>query len=372
MIGLSDPRTEPSSDAILASNGGFAWWYVDLVDEQGNGVVLIWSWGLPFLPAWMSRVRSSEPAAPGDRPSLNIVTYAQGTPNFYLLQEYPPSACRWHDDGRFQFGDSTIATTTHGDQRRMTAELDCPVPGTSDRLQGTLTLEGPIVSEHLTQQDPSPHRWTPICTAVTGEMNLRCGALQLVSGRARAYHDRNASPHDLETLGIDHWIWGRVPYGEGERIYYLLWPSDGGEPRAIGLTIGADGVATRTETLTVELLSRSRGWFGMPWWRRVRLTEDGEPWAVIQHRPPMDDGPFYLRFHTEVETDLGRAIGVGEAVRPSRIDLARHRPLVRMAVHTIDGPNSFWLPLFSGPRATRWSRLLRLGRTQPRAVEAVP
>ena len=34
---------------------GFAWWYLDVVDAEGTGLVLIWSFGLPFLPDPVAR-----------------------------------------------------------------------------------------------------------------------------------------------------------------------------------------------------------------------------------------------------------------------------------------------------------------------------
>jgi hypothetical protein len=61
---------------------------------------------------------------------------------------------------------------------------------------------------------------------------------------------------------------------------------------------------------------------------------------------------------TDVDTPAGSGSGVGEAIIPDRVDHPLHRPFVRMRVHNLDGPNSMWLPLFSGPGRGRLRRLL--------------
>jgi hypothetical protein len=76
--------------AVLRNPGGFTWFYVDLVDEQGRGATLIWSWGLPFLPGYAKAARAGHPQLPIERPSVNLVVYEGGREIFYLLSELPP------------------------------------------------------------------------------------------------------------------------------------------------------------------------------------------------------------------------------------------------------------------------------------------
>ena len=70
----------------------------------------------------------------------------------------------------------------------------------------------------------------------------------------------------------------------------------------------------------------------------------------------VDSGPFYMRYLTRARAGDGEATGVAELIRPDRIDLARHRPFVRMRVQQ-PSSNSAWLPLFSGPKQGRIRRL---------------
>ena len=62
----------------MRSPGGFTWFYVDIVDDQGQGATLIWSWGLPFLPGYAAASRAGRPQLPIERPSVNLVVYGGG------------------------------------------------------------------------------------------------------------------------------------------------------------------------------------------------------------------------------------------------------------------------------------------------------
>ena len=72
----------------------------------------------------------------------------------------------------------------------------------------------------------------------------------------------------------------------------------------------------------------------------------------------LDNGPFYQRYLLRGRCGDDEGFGVGENLVPDRVDTDLLRPLVRMRVHRAGGPNSMWLPLFSGDSAGRWSRLL--------------
>ena len=43
-----------ADQALLDVPGGFLWCYLDLVDATGDGLVLVVSFGLPFLPGGSS------------------------------------------------------------------------------------------------------------------------------------------------------------------------------------------------------------------------------------------------------------------------------------------------------------------------------
>lgn len=349
--------------ALLERAGAFAWWYADLVDERGDGLVLIWSWGLPFLPGYAGAARRGAPQRPVDRPSVNVVLYRAGRPAFYLLQEHPADGAFPHPGDlslEQRIGRCRFVRETRAGRLSLVATLDCAVPGTDARLTGTVRVEGAARGGRSTGDATcAPHVWTPLTGPAIGEADLAFGGEPLARLRGRAYHDRNHGTVPLHDLGIERWIWGRVPLADRERIYYLLWPEGGGAPLALGMDVDAEGCVTRVEP-EVETMDERRGPAGLRRPGGLALRVDGRPWLSVVHRRVADEGPFYLRLLTEAATGEGeRALGWGELCRPDRVDLGLHRPFVRMRVHQAVGPNSPWLPLFTGPRRGRVRRLLR-------------
>lgn len=364
MIEVGAPQDGVNPELLLAP-GGFAWWYVDVVTPDGDGVVLIWSYGLPFLPGYAAAARRGAPQLPAERPSVNLVVYRAGAPVFYLLQEHPANSAPVGDDltREQRLAGCRFTRRAEGGRLVLEAVLDCAVPGMDERLTGTIRVDGVArTSADGGAPADAPHVWTPLTGPATGDVSLDLGGRPLAHLRGRAYHDRNGGHVPLHELGIDRWMWGRIPLAERERIYYLLWPegaSPGADPLALGVEVGADGV-TQQVPLSVELGPSRRALAGLRWPERLMLHDRGQPWLQVRHRALADDGPFYLRLLSEGVADDGeRATGWSEIVHPDRVDSNVLRPLVRMKVHRVEGRNSFWLPLFTGPREGRVGRLLR-------------
>lgn len=367
MIQVGDTEAPVPADVPRAP-GAFAWWYADLVTPEGDGAVLIWSYGLPFLPGYASGARRGAGERPLERPSVNLAVYRRGAPAFYLLQEHPPVAPeRVGLAGVQEIGGCEFRRSLDNGHCTLGARIDCALPGTRQRLTGTLRIDGVSRQWSREHRAPSPgaasetHLWTPMTGPAAGELALDVGGRPFARMAGRAYHDRNHGSVPLHALGIGRWMWGRVPLAASERIYYLLWPERGGEPIFLGIEIAADGTMRQTE-LDAEL-GRERTIFGgLTRPERIVLRErgTGRPWMDIVHRPALDSGPFYLRMFSEGTAPDGEtALGMSELVVPARVDLPAHRPFVRMRVHRAGGPNSPWLPLFTGPREGRAARLLR-------------
>lgn len=345
---------------LLRAPGGFLWWYADVVTAAGDGAVLIWSYGLPFLPGYADAARRGAPQLPVARPSVNLVVYRRGVPVFYLLQEHAPVPV--HEaaltDAQ-RIGGCTFRRRVDGGRCTLSAVLDCALPGTADRLTGRLDLTGTARRAEGASVADSEHLWTPLTGPCEAVADLSVGGRALGTIRGRGYHDRNGGRVPLHDLGIERWMWGRFPFAGEERIYYLLWPRAAGERMiATGVSIGADG---RTEQVPLEVeLGRERMAFGglrRP--ERIVLRHAGQTWLEVRHTVVSDAGPFYLRLLSEGRMQNETVAGWSELVHPDRVDLARHRPFVRMRVHQPAGPNSPWLPLFTGPRAGRPARLVR-------------
>ncbi len=360
MISLSDPSL-PLDRTLLEARGGFAWWYLDLVDAHGDGLVLIWSFGLPFLPGVTHAARTGAPQRPADRPSLNVAVYQGGRCTFYLLQEYAPEDAEWTPGTeRCRFGTSTLTSSSDGTVCKVDANLRCPLPGTNRWLEAEIHAEGPAV--HHDAASPGDHHWTPLLTAARGEATLRVGDEPIAVLEGRVYHDRNGSRLPLDGLGIAHWVWGRAAVGDAERVWYLLWPEGGGDPLAMGLEIGPDGATRGPIPLTVALEGDRRARYGVRYPRVVTLNRDGAPWLEIEHAAPVEDGPFYLRLPLRARAGDAEGPGWGEVVVPDRVDRPWMQPFVAMRVHRPHGGSSIFAPLFLGTARGRVARLFGMGR----------
>lgn len=354
-ISLFDPAL-PLDAHLGQAPGGFVWWYVDHVDAHGDGLVLIWSFGLPFLPGYLAAARRDQAELPLSRPSLNLVLYEGGRPSFYLLQEYAEEDAEWQGEA-WRFGDSRIWLHTHEAGRELVAQLDCPLAGQAGRLQGELRVRGRAV--HFGELPAAPteasHHWSPVIGPAHLEAHFDiAGAAHHRQGPA--YHDRNGGGAPLDRLGIGQWTWGRWVGPAGTQIYYVLWPeAPDAPPTAWGVCIDPSGQAVLLPKLQVEVGSRQRARYGMPHHPDLHLSHEGQPWLQIRTERIVDDGPFYLR--TLVRRAEDGQLGFGEWVRPERIDRDWQRPFVRMRVHNTRGANSMWLPLFSGARQGRLRRL---------------
>lgn len=382
LIELSSAASPPDP-AVLHSPGGFTWFYVDLVDDQGRddqgrGATVIWSWGLPFLPGYARAARAGCPELPIDRPSVNIVVYGDGRERFYLLSELPSDQCSWGDDGRsWRLGDCsfTWADTPDGaggSVRTLQGTLDLALP-TGGRATGELWLTGALrrenpaalVADAATDAATEcttecTHIWTPMMAASRGGLRLNTPSGEfLVDGRG--YHDRNSSARPLHDLGIQSWWWGRVALPGRDLIFYRLTPSaPDGAPRDIVVELAADGSCRAREDAGLRVGGLRRSPWGLRWPASAVFDDpDGRP-VRVEVTSLLDNGPFYQRYLLRGRCGDEEGHGIGEHLVPDRVDTDLLRPLVRMRVHRAAGPNSMWLPLFSGDSDGRWSRLLGL------------
>lgn len=364
MITLSSADVAPDP-AVLRCPGGFTWFYVDLIDEQGQGATVIWSWGLPFLPGYAAAARAGRPELPIDRPSVNVVVYGDGRERFYLLSELPRDACEWSADGRsWRLGDSVFrwidspGTAGGAPTRALEATLDLALP-TGGRVTGELRLSGALRRDGSTQPmlGDGAHTWTPMVAASSGTLDLRTPSGD-VRIEGRAYHDRNSAPQPLHDLGIRSWWWGRLALPGRDLVFYRLTPSEpGAAPRNLVVELAADGSSRTLETQLQPGRIRRSSW-GLRWPATATFPDpDGRP-VDVEVTSVLDNGPFYQRYLLRGRCGADEGYGVGENVVPDRVDTGLLRPLVRMRVHRSAGPNSMWLPLFSGDSDGRWGRLL--------------
>ena len=355
LIQLSPPTHRLPLD-LLAAPGGFVWWYFDAVDAQGNGAVVIWAWGLPFLPGYASASRKGFPELPAARPSVNVVFYRDGKEDFYLLQEYAADRARWDGDSTWHLGDSRFHSYVEGDQRVLEIDLDLDVPAYAEKLRGSIRMQGPARQSASNESANPDHDWSPLAGPAQAWVSASHGD-QKWEFSGRGYHDRNGGRVPMHDQGIREWIWGRIPFKGFERIFYLTWPHSG-DPEFQGLDILNDGTTRQSQPLRVEIDHRQQSLAGPTYPRSIRLLHGDTIWMKIEVKHVLDEGPFYLRFMVDGHAEGQSARGISELMPPDKIDTNMMRPLVRMRIHQAQAKNSIWLPLFCGPKAGRVGRLL--------------
>ena len=357
------------SPRLLRAPGGFLWWYLDLVDDTGDGLVVIWSFGLPFLPGYTEAARRGRPQMPKSRPSINVATYRQRKLDFYLLQEFDPTDVEWNrtDSGdRWRFGRSILASEVSGQTRQLALALWLEVPRFDEPAIVEVDAEGPGCRLVEETHDPTRrngvlrtgHDWVPLLCASDAGAMLSVGD-ERSEWTGRLYHDRNGGSVPLHELGIDRWLWGRIAMPDRDVIYYVLDAKSGGG-QSLVMTVDSDGRMTMREEISIERPPSCTTIAGLDWWPSCDLRRDQKPDLSVEHGDVVDQGPFYLRsLSTARDRDGKLHRGVAEVCDPDRVDLWHHRPLVKMRVDRPGAANSMWLPLFSGPRRGRLRRMLR-------------
>jgi carotenoid 1,2-hydratase len=349
MLSLTVQRSDLGE--VLSSPGGFFWWYADLVDADGRGMVLIWSFGLPFL----SGSRDGQPAR--ERPAVSLALYEGGRPVCYLLQTYDPAEVSWQGPSLVRMGGSVFRVDVNAGAASVSATLDMPVVG-GGRVRGSFQTRGRTVRlRGGDRAGGSLHQWSPLLAATEGRALLQVDGTPFELN-GRAYVDSNASPSPLHTLGIRNWRWGRLPLPGRELIYYLVEPSTAGEPPVeLVLSATPDG-RVRQHAAQLSWQSARRNLYGLDYHELLELKGDGLD-VRLRFTAAVDTGPFYLRFLVEAEDSAGHTcVGIAEQVAPERVDMAWQRPFIRMRTHQTEGSNSMWLPLFSGPSKGRFKRLM--------------
>jgi carotenoid 1,2-hydratase len=351
VLSLKTTGPAPSSHALRAC-GGFTWWYAEILDHaHDRAVVVIWSFGLPFLPGYASRERKGTAPSARTLPSVNVVAYERGREVFYLLHQFEAERAGI-DSGTFTFGESTFVLDAANGTLRAT--LDLPVPGSRERMQGELVVDGCSVTMPTGVHTDLAHVWCPVLLPARGRATLDVGAVHFAL-EGHAYVDHNEGMSALHRLGIAHWVWGHAPTIDGrERIFYLLTPESRAAPEPHAFTVDETGSFHVEEAVRIDVTRSRAPRFGMPGLARAQVTVRDRPFLDLHMGALVDDGPFYLRYLARTDDGLP---GTTEVIAPARIDTDWLRPLVRMRVSSeTERPNPF-LPLFTGPRAGRVRRL---------------
>jgi len=258
--------------------GGYAWWYVDALSEDGrHGLTVIAMIGSVFSPyyAWARRRGNPDPL---NHCGLNVALYSKGRKRWSLTERgrsalevsstyltIGPSALCWGQDAL------TIEIE----------EVTVPIP---TRLQGRIRLYPDALVDYQAPLDRAVrHRWSPIAPCARVEVEMKRPSLRW-SGMG--YFDSNAGDEPLESA-FRGWNWSRAPRRGGTSVLYNVDPHEG-EGADLALHFDAAGQVEELDPPGEIPLPRTRIW------RISRGTraDPNHPPTVIE---TLEDTPFYAR-----------------------------------------------------------------------------
>lgn len=277
----------PRFDAGIAP-GGYAWWYVDAVSDDGrHGLTIIALLGSVFSPYYASARRRDPAASPFEHCALNVALYGAAGHRWAMTERRAVDLRR--EARMLAIGPSSLAW----DGSVLTVAIDevtVPLPG---RLRGTLRLRPHALHDERHPLDAAGlHRWQPIAPRATVEVVMERPGL---SWRGDAYFDSNDGDRGLE-LDFDSWTWSRTARGAETTVFYDVARSDGGTTH-LALAYGDAGVARRVAAPPVATLRRT------PW--GIERPTRSDPGSAPRVLATLEDGPFYAR--SDVEMLLGGA-----------------------------------------------------------------
>jgi carotenoid 1,2-hydratase len=266
----------PNFDAAVGGDGGYIWWYVDALSDDGvHGLTMIAFIGSVFSPyyAW------SGWRDPLQHCAINVALYRlDGQGGRWAMTERGASAVT-RDASHFTVGPSSL----RWDGGTLTAiidEMTVPIPS---RLRGTIRLTPEVcTTAQVTLDARGGHMWRPLAPRARVELAFDAPKL---SWAGDGYFDTNRGNEPLERA-FQTWHWGRAHQGDGVALFYDVNHRDGSKSR-LALSVDSAGKVTQVTGPPPQDLANT-------FWRidRKAWADEGQPISVIK---TLEDTPFYAR-----------------------------------------------------------------------------
>ena len=209
-------------------SGGYAWWYVDAVSEDGqHALVLIAFVGSVFSPyyAWSRQAKASNHCA------LNVALY--GAPARWAMTERPEKRVT-RSASEFKLADSHIRL----DQNELVfdiSEYGAPLPLP---IRGQVRVKLPYQNQKTFPLDAKgEHIWRPICAHA--EVKVVCTAPQL-NWSGEGYLDMNIGQTPIADA-FEFWDWARTPLHNHDRLIRYVTDPVSSARRDLAIQIGSSG-----------------------------------------------------------------------------------------------------------------------------------
>jgi carotenoid 1,2-hydratase len=274
-VGSAGDREGPRFDENIPA-GGYTWWYVDAISDDGqHGLTIIAFLGSVFSPYYKRSGRGD----PLNHASLNVALY--GPQHRWVMTErgrgavqrdasnlvIGPSSVRWE-------GGALTIDIVEGDTR-LFVPWQRPVVGRVRVFPEALNRVA------FALDGAESHIWHCLAPRARIEVEMTSPGL---SWSGKAYLDHNRGGEPLEK-GFNTWHWSRAHLKEGALVCYEGERGDG-SLFASALRFGKDGVPEPVDLPPIAALPDSK-------WGITRRTRSDI--GVAEVRRTWEDTPFYAR-----------------------------------------------------------------------------
>ena len=294
------------------ANGGYAWWYIDAISDDGHhGLTLIAFVGSVFSPysAWARRKYGAENVDPDKHCAINIALYdltnnKRGI-NAWAMTERPKDKCK-RTATRFNVGPSSLEWS--GDNLIVNIDERCaPFPR---RLRGTIQLTpttSPAAHDHSVAIDSEGnHLWQPLAPSARVLVNLDHPTL---TWHGHSYLDSNCGNAPLESA-FNSWQWSRARLGDGSTVALYDVQHKTGTELQLAHRYLVSGECERIATPAQCALATTS-------WGITRSTQsDGDIAPTLLKT--LENGPFYSRSLIATELLAERTHAVHESLSLTR------------------------------------------------------
>lgn len=214
--------------------GGYAWWYVDALSDDGEyGLTIIAFVGSVFSP-WYARERQrmaseGSPARPEQHCAINVALYRARGRDVWAFTEHREFE---RDELHFRLGASELrwAVDDRGPHLEITIAEQTAIAGRS--IRGRVILRpSASFSPRIELDAAGRHRWYPIAPHARIEAEFERPNLRF-SGSG--YHDVNEGDEGLEHA-FTRWNWSRAELGADRSA--ILYDIEGAKPRAFEFSV---------------------------------------------------------------------------------------------------------------------------------------
>lgn len=299
--------------------GGYAWWYVDAISDDGaHGLTIILFVGSVFSPHYAKARRSLGDADPERFCAVNLSLYdiARGR-KLWALTEHPSFE---RDSNSLRVGASSMRWVESPDNDRP-AELHIELNEHQTQFFGRrgaplrghvrvcpTALFGPRIELDRWQTRPR-HRWYPVAPHARVEVEFDAPQLRF-SGSG--YHDANEGDEGLEHA-FGAWNWSRCELEDHSVIAYDVVDLQG-QPHARAWRFMPESASI--EHIPEHALGPACVLSNTHWQvpRAIRSDREQPP----QLRCTLEDSPFYSRSLVDVQLGGHSGIAIHESISLQR------------------------------------------------------